>query len=63
MYWFQVIITVSKYALTLTPIALSVEELVPSMTQFRSYGVSIIIRTALVISTLVVAMTVPFFGK
>ncbi|XP_021289732.1 vacuolar amino acid transporter 1 [Herrania umbratica] len=60
--WTVVIITVSKYALTLTPIALSVEELVPSMTRFRSYGVSIIIRTALVISTVVVAMTVPFFA-
>ncbi|KAA3463832.1 vacuolar amino acid transporter 1-like [Gossypium australe] len=56
-----VIITVSKYALTLTPIALSLEELVSS-TWFRSYGVSILIRTALVISTLVVAMTVPFFA-
>lgn len=60
--WFQVIITVSKYALTLNPIALSLEELVPS-TWFRSYGVSIAIRTALVVSTLAVAMTIPFFGK
>ncbi|XWS59837.1 hypothetical protein CRYUN_Cryun08bG0156200 [Craigia yunnanensis] len=59
--WTVVIITISKYALTLTPIALSLEELVPS-TWFRSYGVSIVIRTALVISTLVVAMTIPFFA-
>ncbi|KAE8720542.1 Laccase-4 [Hibiscus syriacus] len=56
-----VIITISKYALTLTPIALSLEELISS-TWFRSYGVSILIRTALVISTLVVAMKVPFFA-
>ncbi|XVF76661.1 hypothetical protein PTKIN_Ptkin13bG0284600 [Pterospermum kingtungense] len=59
--WTVVIITISKYALTLTPIALSLEELVPS-TWFRSHGVSILIRTALVISTLVVAMKVPFFA-
>ncbi|XP_022766195.1 amino acid transporter AVT1D-like [Durio zibethinus] len=59
--WTVVIITISKYALTLTPIALSLEELAPS-TWFRSYGVSILIRTALVISTLVVAMTFPFFA-
>ncbi|KAE8666201.1 Retrovirus-related Pol polyprotein from transposon TNT 1-94 [Hibiscus syriacus] len=56
-----VIITISKYALTLTPIASGLEELVPSKWS-RSYGVSILIRTALTISTLVVAMTVPFFA-
>ncbi|XVF55252.1 hypothetical protein PTKIN_Ptkin06aG0022300 [Pterospermum kingtungense] len=60
--WTVVIITISKYALTLNPIALSLEELVPS-SWLRSYGVSIAIRTALVVSTLAVAMTVPFFGK
>ncbi|XVE96902.1 hypothetical protein REPUB_Repub02eG0263900 [Reevesia pubescens] len=59
--WTVVIITISKYALTLTPIALSLEKLVPS-TWFRSFGVSILIRTALVNSTLVVVKTVPFFG-
>ncbi|KAK8685433.1 hypothetical protein V6N13_041434 [Hibiscus sabdariffa] len=59
--WTVVIITISKYALTLTPVALSLEELVPS-TLSRSYNVSVLIRTALVISTLVVAMTVPFFA-
>ncbi|OMO97248.1 Amino acid transporter, transmembrane [Corchorus olitorius] len=60
--WTVVIITVSKYALTLNPIALSLEELVPSTTQSRSHGVSVVIRTALVISTLIVAMTLPFFA-
>ncbi|KAL4297390.1 hypothetical protein GQ457_12G009800 [Hibiscus cannabinus] len=59
--WTVVVITISKYALTLTPVALSLEELVPS-TLSRSYNVSVLIRTALVISTLVVAMTVPFFA-
>ncbi|GMI96526.1 hypothetical protein like AT5G02180 [Hibiscus trionum] len=60
--WTVVIITISKYALTLTPVAMSLEELVPS-TWSRSYGVSVLIRTALVISTLVVAMAVPFFAS
>ncbi|PPR86569.1 hypothetical protein GOBAR_AA34130 [Gossypium barbadense] len=58
--WTVVIITISKYALTLTPIALSLEELVPT-TWLTSYGGSILIRAALVISTLVVALKVPFF--
>ncbi|MBA0800774.1 hypothetical protein Gohar_011189 [Gossypium harknessii] len=53
--WTVVIITISKYALTLTPIALSLEELVPT-TWLTSYGGSILIRAALVISTLVVAL-------
>lgn len=52
----------SKYALTLTPVALSLEELMPSG-QHQTYIVSIVIRTVLVISTLVVALTIPFFGK
>ncbi|KAK5804257.1 hypothetical protein PVK06_031906 [Gossypium arboreum] len=59
--WTVVIITISKYALTLTPIALSLEELVPE-TWLTSYGGSIFIRAALVISTLVVALKVPFFA-
>ncbi|KAG8483975.1 hypothetical protein CXB51_023221 [Gossypium anomalum] len=59
--WTVVIITISKYALTLTPIALSLEELVPT-TWLTSYGGSILIRAALVISTLVVALKVPFFA-
>ncbi|PPR80832.1 hypothetical protein GOBAR_AA39877 [Gossypium barbadense] len=59
--WTVVIITISKYALTLTPIALSLEELVPA-TWLTSYGGSILIRAALVISTLVVALKVPFFA-
>lgn len=52
----------SKYAMTLTPIALSLEELMPSK-ELQSYSVSVIIRTILAISTLVVALTLPYFGE
>ncbi|KAG6601177.1 Amino acid transporter AVT1B, partial [Cucurbita argyrosperma subsp. sororia] len=51
----------STYALTVTPIAMSLEELTPSNhPQFLIF--SILIRTALVISTLLVGLSVPFFG-
>lgn len=59
---FQVLIPMSKYAMTLTPIALSLEELMPSK-ELQSYSVSVIIRTILAISTLVVALTLPYFGE
>ncbi|KAJ4704645.1 vacuolar amino acid transporter 1-like [Melia azedarach] len=59
--WTTVLIPMSKYAMTLTPIALSLEELLPSE-QLQSYTVSIIIRTLIVISTLIVALTLPYFG-
>lgn len=52
----------TKYALTIAPIALSLEELLPSA-QLRSYSVVVLIRTILVFSTLVVALTFPFFGE
>ncbi|THG06829.1 hypothetical protein TEA_001978 [Camellia sinensis var. sinensis] len=51
----------STYALTMTPVALCLEELIPS-SHLKSYMYCILIRTALVISTLVVALSVPFFG-
>ncbi|KAL5718751.1 hypothetical protein ACHQM5_011621 [Ranunculus cassubicifolius] len=51
----------TKYALTITPVALSLEELLPASKQ-KSHLVSGLIRTLLVFSTLVVALTVPFFG-
>ncbi|KAM7526365.1 hypothetical protein LguiA_016267 [Lonicera macranthoides] len=60
--WTVVIAPVTKYALTITPVAFGLEELLPSA-RHRSHGVSIIIRTILVISTLVVALTVPYFGS
>ncbi|XP_058003079.1 amino acid transporter AVT1D isoform X2 [Hevea brasiliensis] len=59
--WTAVVNPMTKYALTITPVALSLEELMPSG-RLRSYGVSLIIRTTLVVSTLVVAQTFPYFG-
>ncbi|RRT74785.1 hypothetical protein BHE74_00018232 [Ensete ventricosum] len=50
------------YALTLTPLALSLEELLPANSS-NSHLYAIMIRTTLVLSTLVVALSVPFFGK
>ncbi|CAI8602040.1 unnamed protein product [Vicia faba] len=51
----------STYALSLTPVAMSVEELIPpNNPHFQFY--SILIRTALVVSTLLVGLSVPFFG-
>ncbi|KAK3033930.1 hypothetical protein RJ639_032362 [Escallonia herrerae] len=51
----------STYALTISPVAMSLEELIPS-DHGKSHMYSILIRTALVISTLLVALVVPFFG-
>ncbi|KAI3989885.1 hypothetical protein MKX01_040855 [Papaver californicum] len=48
--WTTVINPLSKYALTITPVALSLEELLPPA------------LIALVVSTLAVALTIPFFG-
>lgn len=56
--WTTVVNPFTKYALTITPVALSIEELIPS----KSYWISIVIRTSLVMSTLVVALSIPFFG-
>ncbi|CAL5068195.1 unnamed protein product [Urochloa decumbens] len=51
----------SKYALMVTPLAAAVEErLLAAGNKRRS--VSILIRTLLVVSTVVVALAVPFFG-
>lgn len=52
----------ATYALTMSPVAMSLEELIPS-NHSKSYVYAILIRTALVISTLLVGLTVPFFGK
>ncbi|XP_059075844.1 amino acid transporter AVT1C [Cryptomeria japonica] len=59
--WTTVVNPFTKYALTITPVALSLEELLPS-TSMGLHWFSVIIRTALVVSTLVVALVVPFFG-
>ncbi|KAL2554634.1 Transmembrane amino acid transporter family protein [Forsythia ovata] len=49
------------YALTMSPVAMSLEELISSSHK-KSHIYSILIRTALVISTLLVALSIPFFG-
>ncbi|XP_058077685.1 amino acid transporter AVT1C isoform X2 [Magnolia sinica] len=59
--WTTIVNPFTKYALTMTPVALSLEELIPS-NHLRSHIYAILIRTALVISTLVVGLSVPFFG-
>ncbi|KAK9168715.1 hypothetical protein Syun_000855 [Stephania yunnanensis] len=59
--WTTVVNPFTKFALTMTPVALSLEELIPS-SQSKSHLYSILIRTALVFSTLVVGLSVPFFG-
>ncbi|KAI3458948.1 hypothetical protein Pfo_015611 [Paulownia fortunei] len=51
----------NTYALTLSPVAMSLEELIPSR-HAKSHMYSILIRTALVISTLLVGLSIPFFG-
>eukprot|EP00252_Welwitschia_mirabilis_P016195 TRINITY_DN3575_c0_g1_i5.p1 TRINITY_DN3575_c0_g1~~TRINITY_DN3575_c0_g1_i5.p1 ORF type:complete len:551 (+),score=33.61 TRINITY_DN3575_c0_g1_i5:43-1695(+) len=56
--WTTVVNPFTKYALTITPVAMSLEELLPC---YR-HSYSIAIRSLLVFSTLAVALTVPFFG-
>lgn len=51
----------TTYALTIMPVAMSLEELIPS-SQLKSHVYAIFIRTGLVLSTLVVALSIPFFG-
>ncbi|MCO5563133.1 hypothetical protein L7F22_016769 [Adiantum nelumboides] len=61
--WATVVNPFTKYALTITPVALSLEELFPSLVySWKSYWMSLIIRSILVVSTLCVALLVPFFG-
>ncbi|CAL2242361.1 unnamed protein product [Prunus armeniaca] len=57
--WTTVVNPFTKYALTISPVAMSLEELVPSN---KSHIYAILIRTALVVSTLVVGLCIPFFG-
>lgn len=46
----------------MSPVALSLEELIPS-NHLNSHIYAIAIRTALVISSLLVGLVIPFFGK
>ncbi|PHU00066.1 hypothetical protein BC332_29853 [Capsicum chinense] len=60
-FWTTIVNPFTKYALTMAPVAMSLEELIPS-NHAKSYMYSILIRTALVMSTLLVALKIPFFG-
>lgn len=46
----------------MSPVAMCLEELIPAR-HAKSHVYSILIRTALVISTLLVGLSIPFFGK
>ncbi|XP_012857439.1 PREDICTED: vacuolar amino acid transporter 1 [Erythranthe guttata] len=59
--WTTVINPLSKYALLMNPLARSMEELLPTNLS-NNYWCFLFIRTALVISSLVVAFLLPFFG-
>ncbi|KAK7268260.1 hypothetical protein RIF29_20955 [Crotalaria pallida] len=59
--WTTVVNPFTKYALTISPVAMSLEELIPS-DHAKSYLYSIFIRTGLVVSTLVIGLSIPFFG-
>jgi vesicular inhibitory amino acid transporter len=48
--------------LTISPVAMSLEELIPA-NHAKSFLFSIFIRTGLVFSTLVIGLSVPFFGE
>ncbi|KAH0691951.1 hypothetical protein KY289_019309 [Solanum tuberosum] len=52
---------ICTFALTLSPVAMSLEELLPSK-HTKSHVYPILNRTALTISTVVVGLAVPFFG-
>ncbi|XP_020205718.1 amino acid transporter AVT1A [Cajanus cajan] len=59
--WTTVINPLTKYALLMNPLARSLEELLPERIS-STYWCFILLRTALVASTVCVAFLVPFFG-
>ncbi|CAH2064102.1 unnamed protein product [Thlaspi arvense] len=59
--WTTVVNPFTKYALTLSPVAMSLEELLPSNHGTSRFYV-IAIRSALAFSTLLVGLAIPFFG-
>lgn len=58
--WTTVANPITKYALTITPLTMSLEELLPPNQQ--KYSNIVMLRSALVVSTLLIALSVPFFG-
>ncbi|XP_047172070.1 amino acid transporter AVT1C-like [Vigna umbellata] len=59
--WTTVVNPLTKFALTISPVAMSLEELLPS-NHAKSFLYCFFIRTGLVLSTLVIGLSVPFFG-
>ncbi|XP_004513746.1 amino acid transporter AVT1A-like [Cicer arietinum] len=59
--WTTVINPLTKYALLMNPLARSLEELLPDRIS-STYWCFILLRTALVISTVCAAFLIPFFG-
>ncbi|KAJ8766075.1 hypothetical protein K2173_020591 [Erythroxylum novogranatense] len=59
--WMTIISPFTKYAITISPVAMSLEELLPS-NHMKSHIYAMCIRTVLVISSLLVGLAVPFFG-
>lgn len=55
-------LTLLKYALLMNPLARSIEELLPPRIA-NSYACFILLRTALVVSSVCVAFLLPFFGN
>ncbi|KAM0858307.1 hypothetical protein ACQ4PT_047910 [Festuca glaucescens] len=58
--WMTIVNPYTKYALTMTPVALSIEEALPK--KMRNYLAGMCVRTALVLSTVVVALSFPYFA-
>ncbi|XP_066360205.1 amino acid transporter AVT1C-like [Miscanthus floridulus] len=58
--WMTVVNPYTKYALTMTPVALSIEEALPK--KMQSYLVGMSVRTCLVFSTVAVALLFPYFA-
>ncbi|CAM6108029.1 unnamed protein product [Calypogeia fissa] len=61
--WITLVSPFSKFALTITPLAVALEEFIPWSPKSRQYFIwGNVIRTGLVVSTVAVALLVPFFG-
>ena len=63
--WVTLVNPFAKYALTITPLAVALEEFLPHSIAGSQKGLvfwGTILRTLLVISTVTVALSLPFFG-
>ncbi|CAL5092871.1 unnamed protein product [Urochloa decumbens] len=58
--WMTIVNPYTKYALTMTPVALSIEEALPQ--RMQNYLVGMSVRTCLVLSTVAVALLFPYFA-